>query len=252
MTRLDGRVALVTGSSRGIGAEIARLFASEGAAVAVHGRDAAMVEDVRSKIEADGGRAAGVVGDVLDEEVLPNLRAQITDSLGVVDVLVTCAGGNFTAPAPLEEIPLEGWRATVEGNLTATFLTIKAFLPGMKELGRGEIITISSTAGRAAAARVPIAYAAAKAGIQLMTQDVALQAGPHGIRANCIAPETILTERNRQQIPPELQSQMAATHVTGRLGTPSDVAQAALFLADREASGWITGTILDVAGGTTT
>jgi 3-oxoacyl-[acyl-carrier protein] reductase len=82
-----------------------------------------------------------------------------------------------------------------------------------------------------------------------MTQDVALQAGPFGIRANCIAPETILTEENRRRIPAAVQEKLAQTHASGRLGTPEDVARAALFLADRDQSGWITGAILDLHGG---
>jgi 3-oxoacyl-[acyl-carrier protein] reductase len=98
--------------------------------------------------------------------------------------------------------------------------------------------------------RSPIPYAAAKAGVELMTQDVAAQAGPFGVRVNCIAPETILTERNVERIPKEQQAELAALHPIARLGTGEDVARAALFLAS-EASAWITGIVLDVAGGAT-
>jgi 3-oxoacyl-[acyl-carrier protein] reductase len=136
----------------------------------------------------------------------------------------------------------------LDGNLTATFLTIKSFLPGMKERRAGNIITISSAAGRRPHPRSPIAYSVAKAGIELMTQDVAAQAGPYCIRANCIAPETILTERNKQRIPDEQRAALIEDHPIKRLGTPDDVARAALFLASEDAS-WITGVILDVAGG---
>ena len=156
------------------------------------------------------------------------------------------AGGSFTPPAPLEQIPEEGWRATVDGNLLATFLTLKSFLPGMKERRRGTIITVSSTAGRRADPRSPIPYAAAKAGIGLLTQDVAAQAGPFGIRVNCIAPESILTERNRDRIPAQQQAAMADWHPLKRLGTPEDVAAAAAFLAS-DAAAWITGVVIDVA-----
>jgi len=165
-----------------------------------------------------------------------------------VDILVANAGGNFTPPAPLEEIPEDGWRATVDGNLLATFLTLKSFLPGMKERRRGCVITISSAAGRRADPRSPIPYAAAKAGIALLTQQVAAQAGPFGIRVNCIAPETILTERNSERIPAGQQATLADWHPLKRLGTPDDVASAAAFLASADAA-WITGVVLDVAGG---
>jgi 3-oxoacyl-[acyl-carrier protein] reductase len=248
--RLEGRVALVTGSSRGIGAAIARLFAAEGAVVAVHGRDAAAVEDVRSGIEATGGRALGVLAELTDYAQVEAMRTQIEKAAGQVDLLVANAGASLTPPAPLEEIPIEGWKATVDVNLTATFLTLRSFLPGMKKHGRADIVTISSSAGRRAHPRSPIAYGAAKAGVQLLTQDVAFQAGPSGVRANCIAPETILTEENKQRIPAEMQERLAEAHALRRLGTPDDVARMALFLADREQSGWMTGVVLDLHGGT--
>jgi 3-oxoacyl-[acyl-carrier protein] reductase len=136
----------------------------------------------------------------------------------------------------------------VDGNLTATFFTIKSFLPGMKQRKRGNIITISSAAARRPHPGSPIPYAAAKAGIEILTQDVAAQAGPDGIRVNCIAPETILTERNQQRIPDAQKQQLVELHPIRRLGSPDDVARAARFLASDD-SAWITGVILDVAGG---
>ena len=120
----------------------------------------------------------------------------------------------------------------------------------MKERGRGDIVTISSTAARRPHSRSPIAYAVAKAGVQLMTQNVTLQAGPFEVRANCIAPETILTEENQRRIPADVQARLADQHATKRLGTPEDVARAVLFLVDPAQSGWITGAILDLHGGT--
>ncbi len=144
--RLEGRIALVTGSSRGIGAAIARLFAAEGAIVAVHGRDRLAVEVVRAGIEATGGRAFGVLADLTDFVEIERMRREIEETTGQVDLLVANAGGSLTAPGPLEEIPIERWKATVDANLTATFLTLRSFLPAMKQRGRGDIITISSTA----------------------------------------------------------------------------------------------------------
>jgi 3-oxoacyl-[acyl-carrier protein] reductase len=248
MRALEDKVALVTGSSRGIGAAIAKLFAAEGARVAVHGRDAAALSATREAIEASGGRALAVSGDVTRFSDVEAMRAQVETGLGPIDVLVANAGGSFSPPGPIEDTTEGGWRASVEGNLTATFLTIKSFLPGMKRRGAGAIITVSSAAGRRPNPRSPIPYAAAKAGIEILTQDTALQAGPFGVRVNCIAPETILTERNLQRIPEAQRAALVDAHPLKRLGTPEDIARAALFLA-AEGAAWITGVVLDVAGG---
>jgi 3-oxoacyl-[acyl-carrier protein] reductase len=248
MANLSGNVALVTGSSRGIGAAIARRFAEAGAHVVVHGRDPAAVEAVRRAIIDGGGRAMAVLGDVTRQADIERIRGEIEAELGPVDILVANAGGNLSPPGPLENVDEEQWRATIDANLTATFLTIKSFLPGMKARRSGAIVTISSTAARRPHPNSPIAYAAAKAGIQLLTQDVAMQAGPFGVRVNCIAPETILTERNQERIPMNVQKTLIEDHPLRRLGTPEDVAVAALYLVSGDAS-WIAGVVLDVAGG---
>jgi 3-oxoacyl-[acyl-carrier protein] reductase len=249
MAHLEGKVALITGSSRGIGAAIAKLFAANGASVAVHGRDVAALSAVRADIEAAGGRAIQVTGDVTKLDDLEAMREQIEAEVGPVDLLIANAGANMTRPGqPIEETTAEGWHASIDTNLTATFLTLKCFLPGMKERRRGAIVTMSSAAARRPTLMSPLPYAVAKAGIQLLTQAVAQQVGPSGIRVNCIAPETILTEDNQRQIPADIQQRMAQEHPVQRLGTPEDVAEAALYLAS-DASGWVTGITLDVAGG---
>jgi 3-oxoacyl-[acyl-carrier protein] reductase len=250
MKRLDGKVALVTGSSRGIGAAIARLFAQEGAKVAVHGRDPKALAAVHTEIERAGGQAIAVAADLTKFTEIEAIRRTVERDLGPIDILVANAGGSFVPPGPLEQITEEGWHASVEGNLTATFLTIKSILPGMKERKSGNIITISSSAARRANPRSPVPYAAAKAGIEILTQHLATQVGPFGIRVNCIAPETILTERNQQWISEAVQRELIEAHPIRRLGTAEDVARTALFLASEDA-GWITGIVVDVAGGAT-
>jgi len=248
MGTLDGHIALVTGSSRGIGAGIAAELARQGAAVAVHGRDAAAVADVVTRLREAGGTALGVTGDVTRLDDIEAVRARIEAELGPVRILVANAGGSPTPPAVLEDITEQDWRAGVDANLLATFLTLKCFLPGMKQRREGDIVTVSSAAGRRAHPRSPMAYAAAKAGIGLLTQQVAAQAGPYGIRANCVAPETIMTERNQRMIPAEQLDMLTEMHPLRRLGTPDDVARAVAFLV-ADSADWITGTVLDVAGG---
>ena len=248
MAVLKDRVALVTGSSRGIGAAVAKLFAERGARVALHGRDAHALFSVRADIEGGGGRAISIRADVTKFLEVEAMRREIEERLGPVDIVVANAGGSSSPPGPIEETDEADWHASVDGNLTATFLTIKSFLPGMKARRAGNIITMSSSAARRPHPSSPIPYAAAKAGVQLLTQDVAAQVGPYGVRVNCIAPETIMTEGNEERIHGATQTALIDLHPLKRLGTPEDVARAALFLASEESS-WITGLILDVTGG---
>ena len=248
---LDKRVALVTGSSRGIGAAIARSLAECGAAVAVHGRDPVALSAVQHEIVRRGGKAISIAADVTRMSEIEQMRLAIESQLGPVDVLVANAGGGHAPPGPLEQVSEESWRASIDGHLTATFLTVKSFLPGMKERRRGSIITLSSSAARRPHPRSPIPYAAAKAGIQMLTQHLATQVGPYGVRVNCIAPGTILTERNLQRIPDDQRQSLIDAHPLRRLGAPEDVARAAVFLASDTAE-WVTGVVLDVAGGSVT
>jgi 3-oxoacyl-[acyl-carrier protein] reductase len=248
MNTLENKTTLVTGSSRGIGAAIAKVFAGEGARVALHGRDPTALSQVLGEIERAGGQAIAVRADLTRFAEIEAMRNKVEAELGPVDVLVANAGGSLTRPQPLEAIDEAGWQASLDGNLTATFLTIKSFLPGMKQRKTGNIITMSSAAARRPHPQSPVPYAAAKAGIQMLTQHLAAQAGPHGIRVNCLAPEIILTEANQRQIPDQQKHSLVEMHPIRRLGTPEDVAHAALYLASEQSS-WITGMILDVSGG---
>jgi 3-oxoacyl-[acyl-carrier protein] reductase len=248
MPDLTDRVALVTGSSRGIGAAIATLFAAHGAHVAVHGRDPHATETVTSRIRQAGGHAIAVTGDVTRADQLDAMRDTIEQQLGPLDILVTNAGGSAARPGPIAELSEADWRQAIDTNLTATFLTIKAFLPAMSERGHGTIVTMSSAAARRPTAQSPLAYAVAKAGVELLTRELALHAGPAGVRINGIAPELILTERNQQQLPDAVQEPLRLAHPIQRLGLPEDVAEAALYLVSDCAS-WVSGVILDIAGG---
>ena len=248
METFRNRVVWVTGSTRGIGAAVVRAFAAQGARVAVHGRDAEAAAGVCAQISEAGGSAISVIGELTQFAQVESVRERVEQELGPIDILVANAGGSFSPPGPLEETTEAGWHASIDGNLTATFLTLKSVLPGMKRRRAGNIITVSSAAGRRPHPRSPIPYAVAKAGICLLTQDVAAQVGEFGIRVNCIAPETILTERNQARIPEAQKPMLVAAHPIQRLGTPEDVADAALFLAS-DAAAWITGVVLDVAGG---
>jgi 3-oxoacyl-[acyl-carrier protein] reductase len=200
----------VTGSSRGIGDAIATLFANEGARVVVHGRDADAVETVRNQIVMEGGQAMSCTADLTHYQEIEEVRERIEHVHGPVDILVANAGGSTSGPTSLEEINEEAWRAALDGNLTATFLTIKCFRPGMKERGRGNIITMSSAAARRPNPRSPIAYAAAKAGIELLTKDVATQAGPSGIRGQLHCPRNDHDRQPTNSRPPSTSSSHSA------------------------------------------
>ncbi|MGW6706092.1 SDR family NAD(P)-dependent oxidoreductase [Streptomyces sp. NPDC054956] len=243
---LRGRVAVVTGGSRGIGAATARAFAAEGARVCVVGRDEEALAGVVGAITAEGGTAISVTADVTDSAALARVREETERHLGPADVLAAFAGGQGR-PVPTTELTEERWHEVLDADLTSAFLTVRTFLPGMLERGRGSVITMSSAAGRQPS-RANLAYGVAGAGLVMLTRHLATEAGPRGVRVNCLAPSAILTERNLGAIPPEIREQLARTHPLGRLGLPGDVAACALFLASDGAS-WLTGITVDVAGG---
>jgi 3-oxoacyl-[acyl-carrier protein] reductase len=244
---LSGKVVIVTGGSRGIGAATCRGFAAHGSKVAVVGRDEGAIESVVELIHQEGGHALGFAADCTEFDAIERMRGRVEEEFGPADIVAAFAGGSTVRPGPLEEISLEQWRSVLDANLTTTFLTAKSFLPRMAGRGSGSLITMASTAGRMASP-APAAYSAAKAGVVMLSRNLASEFGNRGIRVNCIAPSTIVTERLQLQIPEETRRAIAASVPLGRFGSPDDVAHAALFLASESAS-WVTGVTLDVSGG---
>lgn len=243
---LVGRVAMVTGGSRGIGAQTARALAVNGARVALIARHEQALSEVAGSISAAGGEAIAVRADCTVDADVQRAAASIAQHLGPVDILAAFAGGNGM-PQPTAEETVAHWREVVDSDLTATFACVHAVLPVMIERGRGSIITMSSAAARQAA-RSNAAYAAAKAGVIALTRHLAAEMGPHGIRVNCIAPSAVENERMRTWTTEDQRQELGASFPLRRIGQPEDVAAAALFLAS-DASAWITGVTLDVAGG---
>ncbi|TKA08322.1 SDR family NAD(P)-dependent oxidoreductase [Actinacidiphila oryziradicis] len=243
---LTGKTVVITGGSRGIGAQTARAFAAQGAKVCVVGRDQGALATVVADITDKDGAAIGAVADVTDSASLDRMRRQVESQLGPVDVLAAFAGGQGF-PVPSQDLTEERWRQVIDSDLTSAFLTIQAFLPGMLERGRGSVITMSSSAGRQPS-QANLAYGVANAGLVMLTRHLATEIGPRGIRVNCIAPSSIRTENVQARMPADVQEKVAATHPLGRMGTTDDVARTALFLAS-DAASWLTGLTIDVAGG---
>jgi 3-oxoacyl-[acyl-carrier protein] reductase len=242
---LAGRTAVVTGGSRGIGAATARALAANGATVAVVGRDRAALETVTQSIDAEGGRAVGLVADCTLQTDVDKLREDVGNQVGPVDILVAFAGGSG-APVPTSAETVDHWHEVLDTNLTATFLTISAFLPDLTARS-GTIVTMASSAARQAS-QSSAAYAAAKAGVLALSRHLALELAHDGVRVNCLAPATVENDGIRKYMTDEQRRKMAASFPLGRIGQPDDIAAATVFLAS-QASSWITGITVDIAGG---
>jgi 3-oxoacyl-[acyl-carrier protein] reductase len=243
---LAGKVAVVTGGSRGIGAATAVALGANGTSVVVVGRDRAAIDDTVEAVGAVGAQALGVVADCTVEGDVASLRHQVEGDFGRVDILAAFAGGNGM-PVPTDAETGAHWREVIETDLTSTFLTVSAFLPDMAARHSGVIVTMASSAARQAA-QSSAAYAAAKAGVVAFSRHLAGEFAEAGIRVNCIAPSAIENDKMRAWMSEGEREALAAAFPLGRIGQPEDVAAAALFLAS-SASSWMTGVTVDVAGG---
>lgn len=243
MNKLEGKVALVTGGSRGIGAATAIRLAEEGADVAVtYARSAGAAEEVVARIKDLGRRALAIKADGTDIAAVEGLPSRVVQEFGRLDIIVNNAG-SFTA-APLGDLSLESFRAEIALNLDAAFVLAKAALPCLKAGAR--FIAVGSTLGQ----RVPFpnlaAYSASKFAVQGLTRALARELGPIGIRCNCVQPGPIDTDMNPEDS--EFADVQRAGVPLGRYGRPEEVAAAIAFLAGPDAT-YVNGAVLNVDGG---
>lgn len=243
---LAGKVAVVTGSSRGIGASTANYLAANSVKVVVNGRDPEALTRTVDTIQRSGGQAFGVIADCTQSHQVDEMRRKVEDRFGDVDLLIAFAGGGGPLE-PIEDVSEQQWDSLIAVNLTSKFLTVKSFLPRMKRRGSGSIVLMSSSAGRASS-QAALGYSCAQAGVVMLTRNLAQQLGPAGIRINAIAPSAIRNQRIERFMNHQQQTDLARQFAIRRIGEPKDVAAATLFLCSESAS-WITGITLDVAGG---
>jgi NAD(P)-dependent dehydrogenase (short-subunit alcohol dehydrogenase family) len=249
MGRLQGRAAIVTGATSGMGRAAALLFAREGASVLASGRDAERGAAVVAEIRAEGGLAEFVPGDVSLPETNERLVEACVGSFGSVDTAVACAG--MLGLGSATEVPVETWRQTLAVNLDAVFYLLRAALPQMQRGRGGSIVLVSSIA---AFKGFPnhAAYCASKGALVALVRQLAIDYGPT-VRINALCPgptDTPLIWESAVAFPdpPRAVAAVGERTLLKRLGRPEDVARAALFLASDD-SGWVTGTALTVDGG---
>lgn len=242
MTRLAGEIALVTGSTAGIGKAIAQVFAREGAAVVLTGRDTSRGDAVAASC---GEQAMFVAADLSDPAAPDVLVTAAVERFGGLTVLVNNAA-TAEPDGPVADLSDERWRAILEVDLLAPARLCRAAMPHLRACGHGSIVNISSRA----ASRAPrglAAYASAKGGLEAMTRAIAVDEAPHRVRCNAISPGYVLNERRDANITDAERARREAMHLIG-LGAPEDVALAAVYFASQE-SRWLTGVVLPLDGG---
>jgi 3-oxoacyl-[acyl-carrier protein] reductase len=243
--RLSGKVALITGASKGIGRAIAIAYAKEGASLVINGRNLVDLKKVEEEISAIGRDVLALPADVTVHRQVKEMFAEGVKRFGRVDILVNNAGKMFFGS--IEEISEEEWDEALQANLKGDFLCSREAVPLMKKNHRGSIINLSSTAGKSAGTITGVNYAVAKAGIMYLSKRMAHDLAKYGITVNCISPGPVDTAMSRSFDPSILSSAVKAIPL-GRIGQPEDVAKLAVFLGSDDAS-YITGEVIDINGG---
>jgi NAD(P)-dependent dehydrogenase (short-subunit alcohol dehydrogenase family) len=246
VVRLKDKVAVVTGAGLGIGRAIAGTFAREGARVVVADLNEEAGREAVERIGAQGGSTCFVRTDVARHEDIQRMVDMALETYGRLDILVNSAG--IYTRGDVVDTSLETWERVLAVNLTGVFLCCKAAIPAMREAGGGAIVNISSSVGWGYAAPGIAAYAASKFGVTGLTKAMACDHLPDHIRVNCICPGPTDTPLLRASRPPDQFQAFVEAQPIGRLGTPDEIAAAALFLASDEAS-FVTGVAMPVDGG---
>lgn len=246
MDRLKGKVAIVTGSTSGIGLGTAKLFGAEGASVIVCGRRSEKGEAVAKEICDAGGEATYLFLDLTKPESIEDLFKNTVEKYGRIDILINNASNVGLPDGKVDEVSLEMWDAIFQTDLRGTFFMIKTLLPYLKDQG-GSIVNIGSMASCGGDLGAT-AYASAKAGVDMLTKSVALQYGKQGIRCNCVRPGLIVTPQNEAYVPDALKEIFLNNICVTRYGRPEDIANLCVFLGSDE-SEFVTGQIMTVDGG---